>query len=95
MKYLKKIEDNKLKRYIVTDNKSNMDLYEIVSEDKVIYKLKYLYNYNLEMNVLFKKDSEYIFIMMKDKIDIKFQSDSIEECFEYMLIYPNSRKYNL
>lgn len=103
MKHLKTFEDNKTKRYIVVEKQINqdwysyhfMDIFEILSEDDIYYKIQHHYRYDFKINKLIKKDDSSLSSKWFIENNIVFESNFLEDCLKYISVSSDLKKYNI
>lgn len=103
MKYLKTFENINLKKYVIievpwlTGEKNFMSILEIVDFTDNLYHIKFHYSYIYRKNRIEKDDdyiNEYDADFFKNR-KIVLQSDSLDECLEYLNFTKEVNKYNL
>lgn len=103
MKYLKTFEDNKTKRYIVVEKQINqdwysyhfMDIFEILSEYDIHYKIQHHYRYDFKINKLIKQDERSLYRKWYIENNIVFESNFLEDCLKYISVSSDLKKYNI
>lgn len=103
MIYLETYENNEVhKTYIIVSKTfifvhNYLYLYRVLDLYQGSYQLELLYTYSYKNNKIIKIETEHIEYELKNTLSnsIVYQSDSLDECMEYLKMVIGIKKYNL